>query len=286
MYTNTKNESRCLFLMAASNWSVTARLVGSGRKVEARVAIKESVGHELEASGDDRLDGKVLQTDGVVQSKCVPGHNVLVLGGTPLLGPNTQAVASVRVVHKMACRVALVRIVGCHPKLLVDERHALARRTVGMRVCTNAVKRLKLVGSWFTHAVGLLAAGKFPVAFLLGVTLVATFGCDGSLLNEISVSVWIDFRIVRFLNRIALLDSVLISIDTQVETSTEVVLVDLSKDTRHDFSTVLAALSRLAGGGVDDPGCLHFELNRTIQVEVPIATCLYKRLEACISHDK
>lgn len=57
------------------------------RKIEAWIAIKETIGHEREAGRHTRLDRKVLKPGWVVQTKDVPRNNILIFDGAALFCP-------------------------------------------------------------------------------------------------------------------------------------------------------------------------------------------------------
>lgn len=258
----------------ALHWpSVVTRRVRSRWQVEARVAVEKAVGHQLKPCRHYGLDGKIFGAHRMVQTKHVPSNHVCISRSTALFRPRSQSVAAVRMVHKVTGGETLARIVGCYPQLLVDKGHSFATGTVGVHKRANAAHRLQLERRRLAHVVCLFAAGEFPVPFRVRVPLAAAFSGNGGLLDVESVSMGIRLGIVRFLNCVALLDDVLVTVNAQVKAGAKVVLMNLTKDSWHDFAAVLAALKGFTGDGVDDSGGLHLKLDGSVQVKVPVATC-------------
>lgn len=269
----TLYDSLSSLLAAAIHGCMGAGFVCFWWQIQARITVKEAVRHQHEPSADNWLDRKIFHANGMVQTKHVPSYNVLIFCGAFLLGPHMDSITTVGVVHKSPSWITLFGVIGCHPKLFVDKGHAFTRRTVRVREGTDAVGRFELVRSGFAHASGLFVTGEPPKAFFVAIADTPSFRGNWCLDQVKGIAVRIYFRVIRHLDGIAFLDSIFVPVNTPINTGTKMVLMNLSKNTRHDFSAVLAAFEGLTGHCVDDTSGFHFKFNSAIQLEIPI-TCI------------
>src|SRR3954447_25765337 len=120
-------------------------VVPVGREVNAWIAIEEPAGHQLEPGEDAGLDGKVFWPDLMMEAEYVPEDNVGILDVAILLDEIRYTSGAVRMVHVLTGRIALFRIIGRDPQLVLDEVRPPPRRRLRMNERRDRMARLELV---------------------------------------------------------------------------------------------------------------------------------------------
>src|ERR1700678_2031602 len=100
----------------------------------------------------------------MMYTETMPQDDIGVFDRPVLGGPRRQTILARRLVHELAGRVALIRVIGRHPKLVLHESSPLTRRAirVGKRLQRGA--GLELISSWGTNPVGSIGVRYPPVA--------------------------------------------------------------------------------------------------------------------------
>ena len=74
----------------------------------------------------------IFRTRQMMHPEAMPQHYIGVLDRPVLGGPRRQTIIPGRLVHELARRVTLIRIIGRHPKLVLQETSPLAGWAIRM----------------------------------------------------------------------------------------------------------------------------------------------------------
>lgn len=244
-------------------------------QVHIGIQVMKVDGHEFKAGVDAVLDGKVFATDGMVQAKGMPRHNIRLQNTAFLLAIVGQPVAlTIALVHILSSGITFLFMEGGHPQLLVCPGHALPTDRIGVVEHSCRVNRLQLETYGVPGVVRLFGIHKLPITLRLRIARESTFRFQRLFLNIKRVSERIRFRVCGFCHRITLHNGIFVTIYRHVETSTKVVLMNITHYTRAHFGAILARFTGLTRNCVDNSGGFHLKLNHAIQIKVPITPVL------------
>src|ERR1700691_3637594 len=114
--------------MAATTGSVFQR-----RKINHRILIKESRRRQRKPAHHARLHWMILRPRQMMHPEAMPKDDIGVLDRPIVSRPSRQSIIAGRLVYELARGVALTRLIGRDPKLMLLEPSSLARWAIRMR---------------------------------------------------------------------------------------------------------------------------------------------------------
>src|ERR1700692_4599435 len=100
----------------------------------------------------------------MMYTETMPQDDIGVFDRPVLGGPRRQTIIARRLVHELARRGALIRVIRRHPKLALQEPSPLPRRAIRVRKGLQSGACLELISSWFADPVSSIGVRYSPVA--------------------------------------------------------------------------------------------------------------------------
>src|SRR5579859_853454 len=121
-----------LCLGSARGMGATTRRVLHRGQIDHRVLIEEAGRRQGKPAHYAGLYGMILRPRQMMDPEAMPEHNIRVFDRPVFGSPGRQTIVSRRLIHKLACRIALRRSVRRHPQLVLKEAAALSRGAIRM----------------------------------------------------------------------------------------------------------------------------------------------------------
>ena len=94
------------------------------------IALEEVEGPDLKLAPGRGKHGPVFRPDDMMKPKRVPEHKVGILDGSIGIGPGRKTAAAFALIGIRSRRIALLRIIRCHPNVKIGETRSLLREIV------------------------------------------------------------------------------------------------------------------------------------------------------------
>src|SRR5262245_58523180 len=121
--------------------------------VESRVPREEACRHEPEARAMDGHHWPVLRPGDVVDPHRVPENDIAVDERAVRLDPPRQTIASTSLIHELAGRVLLRRVIGRNPEVRTEEAGPLQQGRVGEEKWRTVLSGLEDIGDGLAESV-------------------------------------------------------------------------------------------------------------------------------------
>ena len=139
--------------------------------IKRRIALEEVEGPDLKLAPGCRKHGPVFRPDDMMKPKRVPEHDVGILDGSIGAGPGRKAVTAFALIGIRSRRIALLRIIRCHPKVIFGETRALLWEIVWAEQRNRIGFWLQLVADRITHRPDHVGVDDTPQRRLLDIDL-------------------------------------------------------------------------------------------------------------------
>src|SRR5580658_5348508 len=99
--------------------SATTGRIFHGRQIDHGVLIEEARRRQRKAAIDTRLHWMIFRPRQMMNTETMPQDDIRVFDRPVLGGPRRQTIIACRLVHELARWVALIGVIGRHPKLVL-----------------------------------------------------------------------------------------------------------------------------------------------------------------------